>query len=99
VKAYVFIPMFVVIIVAFGFFIAWVSRKLSGNIDARPFNIITGVLIATILLGVVGMFQPWNIQFYSLGFKMVLIGTLAFTVWSHVTPRAAEVIHGNNGSH
>jgi len=99
VKAYVFIPMFVAIIVAFGFFIAWVSRKLSGNIATRPFNIVTGLLIATILLGVVGMFQPWNIQFFSIGFKMVLIGTLSFTVWSHVTPRPVEAPRVENSTH
>jgi hypothetical protein len=44
------------------------------------------------------MFQPWNIDLYSLGFKMVLIGTLAFTVWSHVRPRV-EAIQVNGNSH
>jgi hypothetical protein len=48
-----------------------------------------------IIGGVVGMFQPANINLYSLGFKMVLSGTLAFTVWSHVRPRVAEVIQSN----
>ncbi len=52
----------------------------------------TGLLIALILGGVVGMFQPWNIELYSIGFKMVLTGTLAFTVWSHVRPRVASLL-------
>jgi quinol-cytochrome oxidoreductase complex cytochrome b subunit len=98
VTAKVFIPVLIVILFAFGFFIAFVSRKLSGNIAMRPFNVITGTLIAMILLGVAGMFQPWNINLYSLGFKMVLIGTLAFTVWSHVRPRV-EAIQVNGNSH
>ena len=73
--------------------------KLSGNIESRPANIITGVLIATILLGVFGMFQPWSIQLYSLGFKMVLFGTLSFTVWSHVTPRPPDIAQVSNNTH
>ena len=89
-KAYVFIPLFVALIVAFGFFIGWVSKKLSGTIRARPYNVVTAIVIACILLGVVGMFQPWTIVWYQLGFRMVLIGTLTFTAWSHVTPRSAE---------
>ena len=88
--AYIFIPIFIVIIVAFGFFIGYVSKRLSGNIRLRPYNVATGLVIALILLGVVGMFQPWTIEWYQAGFRMVLIGTLAFTVWSHVRPRAAE---------
>jgi quinol-cytochrome oxidoreductase complex cytochrome b subunit len=99
VTAKVFIPLLIATLFAFGFFIAWVSRKLSGNIEQRPFNVITGILIAMILGGVFGMFQPWNMDLYSLGFKLVLIGTLAFTVWSHVTPRlaaAVEAIRSDN---
>ncbi len=97
--AKIFIPIVIVLLFAFGFFIAWVSRRLSGNIAARPANVITGLLIGMILLGVVGMFQPWSIQVYSLGFKMVLIGTLSFTVWSHVTPRPPEPVAVNNNTH
>jgi hypothetical protein len=90
VKAYVFLPLFVALVVAFGFFIGWVSKKLSGNIHPRPYTLIQALLIACILLGVVGLFQPWTIVAYRIGFDMVLIGTLAFTVWSHVTPRSIE---------
>ena len=97
--AQVFIPLLIVTVFAFGFFIAFVSRKLSGNIGMGPFNVVTGILIATILSGVVGMFQPWNIALYSLGFKLVLFGTLAFTVWSHVRPRVGEAVPQNDHPH
>ena len=98
-KAQVFIPLLIVTLLAFGFFIAWVSRRLSGNIGSRPFNVVTGILIAMIIGGVIGMFQPANINLYSLGFKLVLIGTLAFTVWSHVRPRVAEIVQPNGNGH
>jgi hypothetical protein len=99
VTAKVFIPLLIAFLFAFGFFIAFVSRRLSGNIGMRPFNVVTGILIATILSGVVGMFQPWNIELYSIGFKMVLLGTLAFTVWSHVRPRVGSAIQVNHNGH
>jgi heme A synthase len=89
--AAVFIPLVVVLVFAFGFFIRFLSRKLSGRISQRAF--LTGVLviIAGILGGIVLMFQPWTVSVFNLGFDLVLISTLAFTAWSHVTPKPRMV--------
>ena len=86
-QAYVFIPGFVLLVLAFGFFIAFVSRKLSGKISSQLFGLIEAILIAGILLGVVSLFQPWAIKAYGIGFHLLLVSVLAFTVWSHVIPR------------
>ena len=86
----IFIPIFIAIVVAFGFFIAFVARKLNGNISQRLFSIIEGSLIAGILLGIVGLFQPWTLWGYGTGFHVLLICTLGYVVWSHVMPKTRK---------
>lgn len=49
----------------------------------RIHQIIERIVIAVMLLGIVGMFQPWQIELYTWGFHMVLFGTLSFIVISH----------------
>jgi hypothetical protein len=53
----------------------------------RVHRLLLRIVIATMLLGIVGMFQPFRIELYTLGFHLVLIGTLAFIVVSHIVPR------------
>jgi hypothetical protein len=89
-QAVYFVVGFVAILLAFIFFISFVARRISGNISRRLYGLIEGVIIAGILLGVVGMFQPWMMAGYRVGFHVLLFSTLAFTVWSHVTPREAR---------
>ena len=43
-------------------------------------------IISGIVVGAVGMFQPWLFRAYTLGFLLLLFSTLAFIVWSHVRP-------------
>ena len=50
-------------------------------------RIIERVVIALIVLGIVGMFQSGNIDFYTWGFHILLFGTLAFIVISHIPAR------------
>lgn len=89
--AAVFIPMIIGLIVAFGFFIAFVSRKRSGNVKRRTYLTIILVIVGGIIGGIVLMFQPWTPAVFNLGFDLVLISTLAFMVWSHVTPKPDEI--------
>jgi hypothetical protein len=48
--------------------------------------------IALIVLGVLGMFQPLNIDLYTWGFNFLLVGTLAFIVISHFPVRDDDAI-------
>jgi hypothetical protein len=50
------------------------------------------VIIGGIVLGVVCMFQPWVFVGYKYGFLLVLFSTLAFIVWSHVTPADVQYL-------
>jgi len=79
-------------LVGFGTFIGWVAAKLNGNISQRAFGLIEKTIIGGILLGIVGMFQPWVLPAYGLGFHVLLVSTLAYVVWSHVTPKVEAVV-------
>lgn len=56
----------------------------------RIHQIIERIVIAVMLLGIVAMFQPWQIEFYTWGFHMVLFGTLAFIIISHWPVRETD---------
>lgn len=86
-----FILIFVAIILFFITLIVLIATALSNNISVRVYRIIESILIAGIVLGIVGMFQPWLFQAYKYGFLVLLFSTLSFIVWSHVTPRREEI--------
>lgn len=86
-----FILIFAAIILTFITLIILVSNLLSGKIPERIYRPIERVIIAGIILGIIGMFQPWSFALYRIGFFMVLISTLCFIVWSHTTPKGEAV--------
>jgi hypothetical protein len=59
---------------------------LNDNVPPRIYKIIESILIAGIVFGVIGMFQPWLFLAYKYGFIILLISVLLFIVWSHVSP-------------
>jgi len=85
-----FIAGFVTFLLAFAFFIAFVAAKLSGNISQQVFGLIEKIIIGGILLGIIGMFQTWVLAGYRIGFLVLLFSTLAYIVWSHITPRREQ---------
>jgi hypothetical protein len=42
------------------------------------------VIVAGMVLGTIGMFQPWVLELYHYGFLLLGLSTLAFIVISHV---------------
>ena len=87
INAVPFVLIFVAIILAFIAFIVVVASMLDNNISPRAHRIIEQILIVGIVLGVVGMFQPWLFEGYKYGFVLLLISTLSFILWSHITPK------------
>lgn len=81
-----FILTFIGIIIAFIDFIIFMATRLNHNIAETPYRTIERVLIAGIVLGVIGMFQPFTITLYTLGFIVLLVSTLGFIFWSHIVP-------------
>lgn len=83
-----FLAIFIGILLLFIFSIFVAASRLNGVVSLQVYRPIELAIIAGILLGVFGMFQPWVMWGYTYGFLLLLISTLAFIVWSHVTPRA-----------
>lgn len=88
-QALYFMIGFLLILGAFIYFIRRLSQRLNDQIDEVTFTRIERVIIVGIVIGVVGMFQPWFFWGYRYGFLLLLFSTLAFIAWSHVTPAAA----------
>ncbi|RIK45029.1 MAG: hypothetical protein DCC55_00695 [Chloroflexi bacterium] len=84
----VFIVVFLVVLGCFIYFIRRVSARFSGVVSQQTFDWVERILIGGIVLGVVGMFQPWVFAGYKYGFLLLLFSTLFFIVWSHITPAA-----------
>ena len=80
-----FILIFASIIIFFMSFIWFLSNKLNFRISDRSYNIVEKIIIGGIVLGIVMMFQPWVFVLFRYGFYLLLISTLAFIVWSHIT--------------
>jgi hypothetical protein len=91
-----FILIFVAIILFFITLIVLIATWLSNSISARAYKIVESILIAGIVLGIIGMFQPWLFAAYKYGFLVLLFSTLSFIVWSHVTPRHEEIQEQTN---
>jgi hypothetical protein len=85
-----FFAVLVAILSGFICFIAFMSRLLSGRISERLFGILEKLLIAGILLGIAGMFQPWVSVFYPAGFIVLFAATWIFTLWGYVIPKSAH---------
>ncbi len=87
INAVPFVLIFAAIILTFIAVIYVVASMLDNNISTRAHRFIEQILIVGIVLGVVGMFQPWVFEGYKYGFLILLISTLCFILWSHVTPK------------
>ncbi len=82
-----FILMFVAILLVFISLIVVVARLLNGRIPASIHQPVELALIAGIVLGVVGLFQPWTYVLYGIGFHVLLVSVLGFILWSHIVPK------------
>jgi hypothetical protein len=82
-----FLMIFVAILLTFITLIVIIGSMLNNNVPPRIYKIIESILIAGIVLGVVGMFQPWLFEAFKYGFVLLLVSLLLFMVWSHVSPR------------
>ncbi|RME88154.1 MAG: hypothetical protein D6770_07685 [Anaerolineae bacterium] len=86
-----FILIFVAIVLTFITLIVIAATMLNNNIPPRPYSVIERILMAGIVLGIVGMFQPWIFWAYKYGFIVLLFSTLGYILWSHVVPYRPEM--------
>ena len=82
-----FILIFIGIILAYMGTIALLAAWLNNRISARVYTPILNVLIAGIVLGVIGMFQPFLFILYQIGFIVLLVSVFGYIAWSHISPK------------
>lgn len=82
-----FIFIFVAILLTFISLIRMSASVLNDYIPQRVHKVIETVLIVGIVAGVIGMFQPWLMILYKVGFMVLLVSLLGFMWWSHVRPK------------
>jgi hypothetical protein len=87
INAVPFVLIFAAIILGFIAIIVVVASMLDNNISKRAHHTVEQILIVGIILGVLGMFQPWLFEGYKYGFLLLLFSTLGFILWSHITPK------------
>jgi hypothetical protein len=68
----------------------WCSDVKEALMSKKTCSLVERILIALILLGIVGMFQPIVIDLYRYGFLLLLFSTLGFIVFSHMSPKNEE---------
>lgn len=82
-----FILIFIGIIIAFIDFTIFMATRLNHNISDNVYGSVERLLIGGIVLGVIGMFQPFTVVLYTAGFILLLISTISYIFWSHIVPR------------
>jgi hypothetical protein len=85
-----FILIFVSILLVYISLIRMSASVLNDNISPRIYRAIEKTLIVGIALGIFGMFQPWLIIFYKIGFLVLLVSTLGFIWWGHIRPKGVR---------
>jgi hypothetical protein len=53
----------------------------------KTYSRVERVIIGLMMIGMVGMFQPFLVELYRYGFLLLLFSTLLFIVISHITPQ------------
>lgn len=81
-----FLMVFISIILFYISFIWWLALRLNGKVSYNTFRIIEYVFIGGIVVGIIGMFQPWVFAAFRYGFYLLVLSTLGFIAWSHITP-------------
>ena len=85
-----FVLFFVSLVLLYMALIVFAGKLLGNRVPEAAYRTIEYVLIAGIALGVVGMFQPWIFALYKVGFFVLLVSTLSFILWTHITLKRAR---------
>jgi uncharacterized membrane protein YfcA len=86
----VFIATVVILVVALILFIAFLMSRLNGKISPKIQAPLLWVVIAGILFGIFGLYQPFSKELFGIAFPVLLYSVLGYTVWSHIVPRSKK---------
>lgn len=82
-----FVLIFASILLVYIGVIDTVTKGLNATVAARTHGTVEKIIMAGIGLGIIGMFQPWEQWIYKRGFTLLLISTLTYILWSHISPK------------
>lgn len=82
-----FILIFIGVIIAFIDFTILTATLWNNKLPDTIFRPVERILIGGIVLGIVGMFQPFVMPLYTYGFMILLVSTIGYIFWSHIVPR------------
>lgn len=85
-----FVLFFVSLVLVYMALIVFAGKLLGNRVPEGVYRAIEYVLIAGIALGVIGMFQPWVFALFKISFFVLLLSTLSFILWSHITLKRAR---------
>ena len=85
-----FVLFFVSLVLVYMALIVFAGKLLGNRVPEGVYRAIESVLIAGIALGVIGMFQPWLFALFKISFFVLLLSTLSFSLWSHITLKRAR---------
>jgi hypothetical protein len=60
----------------------------------KTYNRVERAIIGLMMIGMLGMFQPFLLALYRYGFLLLLFSTLLFIVISHMTPKPESLDAG-----
>jgi len=84
-----FLLIFVAVILGYMSLVVVVAKILANRVPERTHKTIEYVFMAGIVLGIIGMFQPWVFALFKVSFLVLLASTLGFILWSHVAMKRA----------
>jgi len=77
-----------------GFITVLTMGRLNQRITSQQYHLVERAIIGGIMLGIIGMFQPWNVGGLRPGFLLLFVCTLLYVVWSHVVPASDDMPNG-----
>ncbi len=89
-----FVLIFVAILLTYIAIITMAVRAFNDLINHKLYDNIMRVVIGGIIVGILGLFQPWEMRLYTLGFVVLLFSTLIYILWSHVVPQHVDYQQG-----
>ena len=81
-----FLFIFIAILLVYASLIWYLAYRLNGRVSDKVYRIVEYVLIGGIVLGIIGMFQPWFFPAFRYGFYLLLASTIGYIAWSHISP-------------
>ena len=90
IQALPFIAFFASMLLLFIMSVALLGVRFHLLVPNRTHRAVEFTIIGSILVGIIALFQPFQLAPYTYGLSLLLFSVLAFIVWSHVAPKSSR---------